>query len=247
MIFCSFVTWQQCSSGTDLTTNLICDAAWCEDLWVVVTCRGRRKINDTQTDNYTSEGQYGNTEKRLLSPEKDLMLWEREGMSSLLHVFELIWIQWQDCKPTPCLNLCNKYKIMMLRWHHCAQVNSVSMCRVTHHGELGLQFFDPVLLHVHLRAQGVSLFCGFFGLPPQVPLLPLQHILLLCQGFYCILTLLKNTHKEKTWLIAAKLTLNDRWTSTFESRSISQLHSVCNLFQNFLKGGYMMLLWDIWF
>lgn len=62
--------------------------------------------------------------------------------------------------------------------------------RVTHHGELRLQLLHPVLLHVHLGSKDVGLLRGLFGLPPQVPLLPLQHVLLLGQRFHCVLALL---------------------------------------------------------
>lgn len=185
-IFCGSVAWQRCSSGTDVPTNLICDAAWCEDLWVVVTCRGRREINGTQTDNCTSEGPTRQHRKKsmnfFLSPEEELMLWEREGMriySRAAYCGCLNWYEYGSriAKPTPCLHLWHTHQIMMLRWHHCATVHStkftVPACGATHHGELGLQFFDPVLLHVHLRSQDVGLLSGFFGLPPQVPLLPL--------------------------------------------------------------------------
>lgn len=100
-IFCGLIAWQRCSSGTDVPTNLICDAAWCEDLWVVVTRRGRREINDTQTDNCTSEAptQQHREKKAWISSSarrEELMLWKREGMRIYSRAAYCVCLNWYD-------------------------------------------------------------------------------------------------------------------------------------------------------
>lgn len=63
----------------------------------------------------------------------------------------------------------------------------------SHHGQFGLQLLDAVLLEVELGAQHPRVLRGFLGLPPQVPLLSLQQVLLLGQCLHRILALLVDT------------------------------------------------------
>lgn len=61
----------------------------------------------------------------------------------------------------------------------------------SHHGQLGLQLLHPVVLKVQLGAQRRGMVRGLLGLAPQLPLLTLQQVLLLCQGFDGIFALLQ--------------------------------------------------------
>lgn len=61
----------------------------------------------------------------------------------------------------------------------------------SHHGQLGLQLLHPVVLEVQLGAQRRGMVRGLLGLAPQLPLLTLQQVLLLCQGFDGIFALLQ--------------------------------------------------------
>lgn len=70
-----------------------------------------------------------------------------------------------------------------------------------HHGQLGFQLLDAVLLEVQLRAQHPRVLRGLLGLPPQVPLLSLQQVLLLGQRLHRVLALLVDTH-----ILMARLT-----------------------------------------
>lgn len=65
---------------------------------------------------------------------------------------------------------------------------------LSHHGQLSLQLLDAVFLEVELGAQHSRVLRGLLGLPPQVPLLPLQQVFLFGQHLHCILTLLE--HRE---------------------------------------------------
>lgn len=81
-----------------------------------------------------------------------------------------------------CLWHCVKWK--------CTSTRERSREMLSHHGELCLQLFDSILLHVYLGAQDAGLFCGLFSLPAQVPFLSLQHVLLFGQSLYRVLALL---------------------------------------------------------
>lgn len=70
----------------------------------------------------------------------------------------------------------------------------------SHHGQFRLQLLDAVLLEVELRAQQPRVLRGFLGLPPQVPLLSLQQVLLLGQCLHRILALLVDTQILMNWL-----------------------------------------------
>lgn len=63
---------------------------------------------------------------------------------------------------------------------------------LSHHGQLSLQLLDAVFLEVELGAQHPRVLRGLLGLPPQVPLLPLQQVFLLGQHLHCILALLQH-------------------------------------------------------
>ena len=70
---------------------------------------------------------------------------------------------------------------------------------LSHHGQLSLQLLDAVLLEVELGAQHPRVLRGFLGLPPQVPLLSLQHVFLFGQRLHRILALLANTEILMDW------------------------------------------------
>lgn len=70
---------------------------------------------------------------------------------------------------------------------------------LSHHGQLSLQLLDAVLLEVELGAQHPRVLRGFLGLPPQVPLLPLQQVLLFGQRLHRILALLGDTEILMDW------------------------------------------------
>lgn len=60
----------------------------------------------------------------------------------------------------------------------------------SHHGQLRLQLLHAVILEVQLGAQCGGVVRGLLGLAPQLPLLALQQVLLLGQGFDSVLALL---------------------------------------------------------
>ena len=68
-----------------------------------------------------------------------------------------------------------------------------------HHGQLSLQLLDAVLLEVELGAQHPRVLRGFLGLPPQVPLLSLQHVFLFGKRLHRILALLADTEILMDW------------------------------------------------
>ena len=77
---------------------------------------------------------------------------------------------------------------------------SASLC-LSHHGQLSLQLLDAVFLEVELGAQHPCVLRGFLGLPPQVPLLSLQQVLLFGQRLHCILALLADTNILMIWFM----------------------------------------------
>lgn len=65
----------------------------------------------------------------------------------------------------------------------------------SHHGQLGLQLLHAVVLEVQLGAQGCRVVRGLLGLASQLPLLPLQQVLLLGQSLDRILAFLQRGRK----------------------------------------------------
>lgn len=85
---------------------------------------------------------------------------------------------------------------MVLLWQKiCLSVS------LSHHGQLSLQLLDAVFLEVELGAQHPCVLRGFLGLPPQVPLLSLQQVLLFGQRLHCILALLADTNILMIWFM----------------------------------------------
>ncbi len=70
---------------------------------------------------------------------------------------------------------------------------------LSHHSQFSLQLLDAVLLEVELGAQHPRVLRGFLGLPPQVPLLSLQQVLLFGQCLHRILALLVDTEILMDW------------------------------------------------
>jgi hypothetical protein len=69
--------------------------------------------------------------------------------------------------------------------------------RCSHHGQLSLQLLHAVVFEVQLGPQCRCVVCGVLGLASQLPLLPLQQVLLLGQDFDCVLALLRERERER--------------------------------------------------
>lgn len=78
------------------------------------------------------------------------------------------------------------------------ELKGLPLC-LSHHGQLSLQLLDAVFLEVELGAQYPRVLRGFLGLPPQVPLLSLQQVLLFGQCLHCILALLVDRDILMIW------------------------------------------------
>lgn len=214
--------------GRGNKSDLCCSFMWgCEG---GCDAEGGERLMTHRLTTVPLRDQYSNTVEMIfffLSPEKELESrkgWGHTVYTRAAYCMCLSWYEYTNRIANPHLvciyaththTLDKDAKVTPLCLSGFTKVASVSVCRMTHHGELCLQFFDPVLLHIHLSAQDVGLLRGFFGLPPQVPLLPLQHVLLLCQGLHCVLTLLMNTH--------TRTFSNDQWSSKTESSRIIEL------------------------